>query len=168
MPSVKVRGGKKLERALRQARRAQAAKVESVEVGFFETARYPPVRTGVGGGQPQTPIPVATVAAWNEFGTKGGGWGGPTPERPFFRQGIAASIKDVKSVLRKNIDPKTLAVDDRTAGLLGETVKGHIQTSITNLREPKNSPVTIERKGSDNPLIDTGFMRNSVTWKINK
>ena len=47
-----------------------------------------------------------------------------------------------------------------------EVFQGAIQKEITNLKEPPNSPATIAKKGSSNPLIDSGDMRKSVKWKL--
>jgi hypothetical protein len=43
---------------------------------------------------------------------------------------------------------------------------GDIQHEITVLRHPPNAPATIRAKGSSKPLIDTGEMRQSVTYQI--
>ena len=48
----------------------------------------------------------------------------------------------------------------------GIMFKNAIQKEITNLKEPPNSPYTIAKKGSSNPLIDSGDMRKSVKWKL--
>ena len=49
---------------------------------------------------------------------------------------------------------------------LGEMARGDIVESITKLNTPPNSPKTIALKGSSNPLIDTGFLRANVTFKV--
>ena len=141
-----IRGGAKLKRFIRTAKRAKS--VRAVEVGFFETAKYP------------DGTPVAAVAAWNEFGH------GEVPERPFFRNAIAGSKKELLEVLKENIDPKTLAVDRRTAGLMGQAMVGRVQRSITTLRSPGLKESTVQRKGSSNPLLDTGLMRKSTTYRV--
>ena len=51
---------------------------------------------------------------------------------------------------------------------LGIMAQGDIQGEITSLSSPPNSPVTIALKGSGNPLIDTGAMRQAVTWQIDE
>ena len=51
---------------------------------------------------------------------------------------------------------------------LGILAQGDIQGEITALSSPPNSPVTIARKGSSKPLIDTGAMRAAVTWKVDE
>ena len=161
MARSRVTGGQKLKRFIAQAKRAQAGAVGGVEVGFFETARYPPVSTGKGGGRRQKTLPVATVAAWNEFGNRAG-----VPERPYFRNALDASKGDVNAVIKESIDPRTMAPDKALAGKVGLVVQGHIQRSITSLRTPPNAPSVIKRKGSSNPLIDTKKMTNSVTFKV--
>lgn len=37
---------------------------------------------------------------------------------------------------------------------------------IRGIQTPGNAPATVERKGFNNPLIDTGGMLGSVTWKV--
>ena len=111
-------------------------------------------------------------AIWNEFGTRGGksggGWGGPVPERPFFRntmRGNRAKYLDGmrkagRDILTKSVPPVAIL---RRLGIMAQ---GDVQASITALMSPPNSPVTIKRKGSSKPLIDTGEMRQAVTYKV--
>lgn len=49
--------------------------------------------------------------------------------------------------------------------LFGMYVVGLIRQRIANGILPANRPSTIARKGSSKPLIDTGELRNSITWK---
>lgn len=159
--TARTRGGKKLKQAVDQAKRAQS--VKELAVGFFNTARYPDGTA------------VTNVAAWNEFGTRS------IPERPFFRQAIKTMKPKVDRFLERRVDPKEMVVDRQLAGQVGELAKAEIQTSIRNLHQPPNSPVTIrggwvstpsgkpylvKGKGSSNPLIDTGFMRISTSYQI--
>ena len=145
--SVKVqrRGGKKLQRLLREAGKGG---VSGVKVGFFSTAKY------------EDGTPVAAVAAWNEFGTE------TIPERPFFRRALAEAERGVSNILAKGIEPEKMVVDERLAGRVGAYVAGQVMESISALKEPPNAPETIARKGSTNPLIDTGMMRASVGWSV--
>ena len=149
----RVTGGHRLKALIGKARAAKAAAPKGVEAGFYSTSRYP------------DGTPMTNVAAWNEFGTRGGGWGGPIPERPFMRNAAREMPRKVLPVLKAQVDPKTLAVDRVTAGHVGNVMKTMIQQEIRDLREPPNSPRTIELKGSSNPLIDTGALRQSVTFK---
>lgn len=113
-------------------------------------------------------------AIWNHFGTRGGasggGWGGPIPERPF----LANAMRDNKGKYRDGMQTAARAIlrgdyDNRTAlQRLGILAQGDVQSEITALSSPPNSPVTIALKGSSNPLIDSGEMRQSVTWKVDE
>lgn len=150
---VRTTGGKRFERMLRQAGRGG---VLGLEVGFFSSARYP------------DGTPVAAVAAWNEFGTRKASGEVHIPERPFFRQVIAdeAVRQGVVNILRAGMDPERGVVDPQLAGRVGAYLQGQVQQRIVDLDEPPNAPSTIERKGSSNPLIASGFMRLSVTWRV--
>ena len=148
MPT-RTTGGRKLAEFLRKAK-AAASKSKGVDVGFFKSARYPD------GTQ------VAAVAAFNEFGVPSQG----IPERPFFRNAIAGAEREIMPILKAGIDPKTMELDDRTAGHVGEVMKARIQASIRTLKEPPNAPSTIRTKGSSQPLVDTAHMKNSVTYEV--
>ncbi len=150
------RGGKKLQRLLREAGKGG---VSGVKVGFFSTARY------------EDGTPVAAVAAWNEFGTE------TIPERPFFRNALAESERSVGRILQAGLNTKKMVVDEQLAGRVGAHVQGKIQDSITSLKEPPNSPATIAQKrkklhgkkgtgGGETPLIDTGVMLHAVAWEV--
>jgi hypothetical protein len=118
---------------------------------------------------------IIKIAVWNHFGTKGGGWGGPIPERPFLTNAMRANARkyaDFMKVGAKSIvdaalsGTSTSAAKRQTLQKLGVSAQGDIQSEITSLRSPPNSPVTIARKGSSNPLIDSGQLRQSVTYKV--
>ena len=66
---------------------------------------------------------------------------------------------------------KAQAIKDITTGrstvrrelkTIGMYLSGEVQKKIKNLRTPSNSAVTILRKGSSNPLMDTGQLRASI------
>ncbi len=135
----------------------------NLEVGFFESAKY------------STGQNVAQVAYWNEYGT-------PTiPPRPFFRNAIKDKSKEWLELFR---DTQFQTKDMfKTLGIVGTVIKDDIATSITELSDPQNSDITVDGgwirhpngksfkvkgKKSSNPLIDTGVMRNSVSYEIDK
>ncbi|KAA0970813.1 hypothetical protein FPY71_10075 [Aureimonas fodinaquatilis] len=107
-------------------------------------------------------------AIWNEFGTRGGGWGGPIPERPFLRNAMRANQNRYREAMRHAAYELLHGGTSLHAILarLGGMAQGDIQSEITSLSSPPNSPVTVKLKGSSNPLIDTGAMRQGVTWKV--
>ena len=156
--AAKVRGGANARRVMNQQRSASG--VAKVHVGFFASARYP------------DGTPVTNVAAWNEFGTEASAERPfDVPERPFMRPVAADSRKDVRNLLRSRVDPEKMIVTRVDANILGAYIQDLIQTKIEDLQFPPNSPVTIhgcvhQRKGSSNPLLDNGFMKNSTTWQI--
>ena len=143
-----IRGGRKLDAFLRNARHGKS--VKGLDVGFFSTAKY------------SDGTPVAAVAAWNEFGVQKRG----IPERPFFRNAIDAAKGELVDVVAESVDPATLRITRKVAGKVGASMVGFIQKSITTLRSPANKPSTVKSKGSSNPLLDTATMRNSTTWRI--
>lgn len=151
---VSVSGGQKAAEILRKARLGNEA--TAVEVGFFATAKYP------------DGLPVATVAAWNEFGTRRPNGRVGTPSRPFMRNAIANAEDGIVEIAKRHIDPVDMKINRGTAQLIGAYVQGEIQREIVNLRKPGNAPSTIEQKGGKaNPLINTGTMRTAVTFKVN-
>ncbi|WP_333602759.1 hypothetical protein [Atlantibacter hermannii] len=141
-------GGDALERKLAEmAEKLGEGKV--LRVGFLENATYPD-------GQQ-----VAMVAAANEFGNPANN----QPPRPFFRNMIADNKDNWPDDIGR-IAQATGFDGEQTLGLMGEHIKAQLQQSIRELMEPPLSPVTIERKGFDKPLIDTGHMLNSVDYDI--
>lgn len=154
MPQISI---KKIEKQLKEKYKDKA-----LEVGFFETAKY-------GNGQY-----VAQVAVWNEYGTHN------IPPRPFFRSAINENSKEWLKTFKWLVADKGT---DIALEMTGVEMKNDISKSITNFSSPANSPITInggwmttltgkpffvKGKGSSNPLVDTGFMRNSVAYRITK
>lgn len=117
-------------------------------------------------------------AFYNEFGTKGsgkpfstprgGGFGGPIPERPFMRNTMRSNRSKYLAAMKTSaaqILRGTVAIS-AVARKLGVLAVADIQKEIVSLTSPPNSSLTIALKGSSNPLIDTGEMRQSVTFKL--
>lgn len=92
------------------------------------------------------------------------------PERSFIRSGFDERLpniekranKLIKEVLSMEIPPR-LCFD-----LLGEYIVGQIKDYMTNLDSPPNSSLTKNMKGSSNPLIDSGRLRQSISYKVVK
>lgn len=119
---------------------------ETLEIGFFENARY------------ENGTQVAQVAFFNEFGTL------RIPARPFFRNAITKNIKKWYSTLGSAI--RAGRNPNNALSLVGEQARGDIIKSITELNTPPNAQSTINAKGSTSPLIDSGLLRRSVTYKV--
>lgn len=149
----KVTGGHRLKAFLAQAK---TKGFRETRVGFFSSARY---RDGT---------PVAAVAAWNEYGTENRDGSVHTPSRPFFRKAVRVMRKSIRSHLRLAMLHSKGIVDRRTAagvGLIGQRV---LQQSIRSGNWEANAESTRKRKKSSRPLIDTGLMRRSATYKVLK
>ena len=101
---------------------------------------------------------LVKIAAANELGTK------HIPSRPAHRIAFDINqtrINEFKGRLYDRVIGGMKA--NKALGLLGEFHTANIKRSITKLRTPPNKPSTIKKKGSTNPLIDTGQMRTSIT-----
>jgi len=122
-------------------------------------------------GRLEDPEGGATVlkkAVDNEFGVaadSGTGW--RVPPRPFMRLTFEEAWRRWSNSLRRRVrgyvrGKISLA---RVLQRTGLDAKADVQETITTLREPPNAPMTVEQKGSDNPLIDTGQMRQSIRFE---
>ena len=90
------------------------------------------------------------------------------PERSFLRAGHDANIDSVvKTAAALLPDVLTGAIDERTLlREIGLTLSGKIKEHARDIKKPANHSFTVERKGSSNPLVDTGEMIGSITWRI--
>lgn len=107
---------------------------------------------------------LVEIAVWNEFGTRDG----RIPARPFLFYTLHTRqdryIGALADGVRRVIHGKTTVgnVLDR----LGIVTSGDVKLRIRELRDPPNAESTIVRKGSSNPLIDTGNLRQSITYEV--
>jgi len=102
-------------------------------------------------------------AIWNEFGTSRG-----IPERPFMRNAMRNNRRKYQDALKTSALKIVLGetTSHTVLNKLGILAQGDIQGEITTLNTPPNAPSTIAAKGSSKPLIDTGEMRQAVTWAL--
>ena len=134
-----------------------------VKVGF-PTGGEVAARTRRGSGhEPYENIPdVATIAFWNEFGTS------RMDERPFMRNAFQKAfprlIRLRNRLYGKVVDGRMSA--EEAMGTLGELLVAQTRREIRALRTPENAQSTVNRKGSSNPLIDTGQMIQSVQQQV--
>ena len=106
---------------------------------------------------------VVDVAVGNEYGTDN------VPARPF----MGLSSADINNQCAPILEQSAAALNnnntqqyDQLLDAAGNLAAGIVKQQITDLRSPPNAQSTIERKGSSNPLIDTGLMRQTVTYKV--
>lgn len=117
-----------------------------------------------GAGVYEDGLTIATVAAVNNFGSADG----VIPPRPFLAPAIEKGAPQYQRLAEVMI-PKVLTGEMDMRMLLeqmGQLAEGHIKQEITDLKIPPNAKSTIAAKGSDNPLIDTGALRQSIRYVI--
>lgn len=103
---------------------------------------------------------VLEIAYVNEFGLG-------VPERSFIRAwfdaagptNVAIANRMLARILKGQISLETALAQ------MGASFVGAIQARMAQGIPPPNAPATIAAKGSSKPLIDTGQLRQSVTWK---
>ena len=120
-----------------------------VEVGFMEGATYPDGES------------VPGVAYKNEFGDPAN----HQPPRPFFRRMIAKEASSWPGKVAK-LAKATDYDGPRVMAIMGEDIGAALVQSIRDLTDPPLAKKTIELKGFDKPLIDTGVMMRAVTYRV--
>lgn len=90
------------------------------------------------------------------------------PERSFLRAGhdkySDEVLKKVEMMIGQVLSGKmSEQVFLDTAGRLLAT---KIKTYARDVSTPPNHPYTVDKKGSSNPLVDTGNMIEGITWRI--
>src|SRR5690606_5993627 len=118
-------------------------------VGIHESAGVEPGSDG---------LTVATLGAIQHFGND------DIPARPWLDKGAESGTKDYLETIQEGVEDGLDA--KQIMARVGEEAEGAIRQYITDLDSPPNKPSTIKRKGSSNPLIDTGNMRQSVTSSV--
>ena len=89
------------------------------------------------------------------------------PERSFLRTGYDENRNKIMRKASKMLaDTSTgrMSADDCFKGV-GLELSSKIKDYALDLRTPANHPFTTERKGSSNPLVDTGDMIGGITWR---
>lgn len=162
-PTIHTIGGDKLATLLRGVLTEQG-KTASLEVGFFESAKYP---SGKG---------VPYIAAIHELGAPRR----RIPRRPYFSKlAIPRMIDAIVPLVRAEIDPMTMRIPTSLLNRIGAICQGILQDAIVEMDQPPLSPRTIAARNragkgrrankvfaQHTPLIDTGKFRLSATWKV--
>lgn len=100
-------------------------------------------------------LTMAQLGAIQHFGTQ------TIPARPWLDVGVKSGTQDYLEVIQNHSDDIDNALE-----IIGQIAVGKVQQYMTDLQSPANAPSTIAKKGSSNPLIDTGALRQSVTYSI--
>lgn len=151
-PTVSLIGKQQVEEALRELARRLGSDAR--------------VLAGVpkGAGNYEDGVTLATIAAVNNFGSADG----KIPARPTLQPAIEKGAPQYQRLAEVMI-PKVLSGEMTMLMLLeqmGQLAEGHIKQEITDMDSPPNAAATIAKKGSDNPLIDTGAFRQSIRYVI--
>lgn len=107
---------------------------------------------------------VADVAMWNEFGTD------TIPSRPALRQAIKDATPELVKLGAKHAQLMLQGKMrfDYSARILARLLVQYMKDSITRWDTPSNAPSTIALKGKNDPLMDTGLYRDSISFKLLK
>jgi len=106
-------------------------------------------------------VDMADIAMFNEVGTV------RIPARPFLRQSVDGNVDKVKSAMAKQAQAIAKGGNAQDAlNALGVMQKGLVQGSMSRGSFAPNAPSTVRKKGSSKPLIDTGKMRQSVSFVV--
>ena len=122
------------------------------KTGWFENNLYPDGTA------------IAYVATIHEFGA------GPIPARSFMRTGVAEYGQQWLDHLAEGArvsllgGPSPEQVLDLVAKRAAQDVGEHART----VTSPALAPATVKRKGFSQPLVDTGWMLQSITGKVEK
>ena len=105
---------------------------------------------------------VAMVGATHEFG------GGNVPERSFLRSSFdehqTKYIKMAQKLIKKVVDKG--GDIEQVAELIGTEAAADVVDNINAIQTPPNTDATILRKGSSNPLVDTGHLKQSIRHEV--
>lgn len=123
------------------------------ELGIFTRANPKP---------PPAPITVGEIAEIHEFGL------GHVPQRSFIRGWVDENPGKIRLAMTRQMEGVIKGKYDKAKAMsrFGLWAVGQIQKRMANGISPPLHPVTILRKGSSVPLIDTGQLRASVTYQV--
>lgn len=113
-------------------------------------------------------LSVAQVWQWQEEGVPAQN----IPTRPAIRVGFMAPIKKgsydkmfAESMQRIASGNSTFKQEYTRIGV---QTKADLKKAVADWDTPRNSPLTVELKGFDNPLIDSGLLYESIDFKVDK
>lgn len=131
------------------------AKGARVDVGFFPDSKSSDGKTF-----------LAEQALYNEFGAPRAN----IKERSFMRSTVDENDYEYKRDL-EDISGDIMAGKISIVGGLskfGQWVRDDIVKKIIAIRTPENLPSTEKKKGFNNPLIETGHMKDNVRYRVTK
>lgn len=137
--------------------------LDGVVVKVGVQAKDKAVRRGKGGSIRNTDQPLAVIAAIHEFGL------GDMPQRSFLRSAYDENLPMIDKMIQRVANGAVFGLGTTAAlNQLGNVVQGMVQRKIVDGPFVPNSPATIKRKKSSKPLIDTGHLRQSIRYVIER
>jgi|AntRauTorckE6833_2_1112554.scaffolds.fasta_scaffold57408_1 hypothetical protein len=92
------------------------------------------------------------------------------PERAFMRGAFDKRKNKMQKQAEKILNDVLMMKTPAKAAMnsLGQIIVTQVQEYMTNLRTPPNAEATQKAKGSSNPLINSGKLRDSIDYKIRR
>ena len=141
---------------------------EQVEgrLGWFPEDRY---------GSDNDNLPMAQVARWNEEGHINGSGslfpGAETPPRPFMRVNLKNALKtgvndrEFREMVEAVAEGKSIL---QPLKMSSAAFKDTLRQVMIDFNDPKNTDLTVDIKGFNDPLIETSQLVANVNYKVSK
>jgi hypothetical protein len=109
---------------------------------------------------------LADIANKNNFGS----YSQNIPARPFGTTTIPRYKPQIQKIIQIQINDILEKGKDVKKGFdaIGVVCAGFMKKNLTDGEWTPNAQSTIDLKGSDQPLIDKGQMRQSITWRVHE
>jgi hypothetical protein len=137
-------------------RQLEKVAASEVDVGFLDGKAHP--------AEPPGGLNLPSIALIQEFGAPEAN----IPPRPFMSETFRTSkaFKFAAAKLRMIFRGMNTDVRHSLFYLLGKFVAGEMSRNIKDWSEPANAPFTVDKKGFNDPLVETGFMRDNVDIRV--
>jgi len=133
------------------------------------------VLSGTGRHPSSNSANLAEIAAYIEYGTEGSGGRRGINEYAPFRRWLLDKKEEYRGVIRDSIEEyiKGEIPFRKVLQILGRTGASDLQKTMKDMVTPENEESTQLKKGSktgvpgariNNPTIDTGLLRQSISW----
>ena len=128
-----------------------------IEVGYFGNEQHKPSITSGSTGN----ISIKDLAAIHELGLG-------VPKRAFVGPALSKNRLKYIKYIGKQLTPiiRRRQTMNQAWQTLGMIAVGDIQEYMVTASFTPLAPSTIKRKGSSKPLIDTGQMRQAITYRV--
>ena len=142
---------------MRIRRQLEEATKSHVKVGFFDSKPHPEEPFG---------LDLPSIANIQEYGAPEAN----IPPRPFMSETFRTTR--VYQAFKAGLDLlfRGVATDPGHSiwTQAGKFLAKEMSGNIADWSEPANAPRTVAKKGFDDPLIETGFMRDNVEYRVER